>query len=843
MSSVTASPVKPVDQFPHDPRDSYHRYTRPIGHDPLLPPVSPAAMAQASMAASTLYGQPISRAEIKQVPPDKVEWKQLIDGYKVAYGKLSTDEQLYHALSVMDLKDKGDAPQLSRAIKAFDNSKAVQGLRSFADQLIRDTFTVNDGQVVVDTPKALLLSQFWQEVDAAGIYDRRLTVLRSMTDPNLDASDVVLLAKYFKASHDKEKQSLRGQLGERLRALTVAYLDRFDGVVDVSLSTEGRRFYAFVQAVSNLLDADSGLDADAFIGQALQTATFKYVQDAEFQKLWLGYQTLSALTAGGANATQAAQLELLKGQLQQQVAKCEMRYDSLTWDQKDKRKAVFQELWAMRFGLLAAGIEVYDVTLSAYEVLRGLTKLDGAVLEYEKMFDDVYDVFYAIAQSPEGADNQLVKTYYLNYLNALADRAAQLSVPEKLKLAFVLHVYLSFAPDFGLSSAEIESLTDKLRPPKREQRLTVDELYQRPFGNNLLEVRVEDIPPELEVLLKAGGGWEQVQDIKSVVFTRGTITYGLGGLPVPGAVGLYMDSGMCVIRTHEFISENPLPVVAHVMVHEVGGHHEWYQNFYTEPEKQRSTPGERNAYALEFQFIQKLVATLPMTDNELRALSQSAWNSAYMVRQANRLMGYAQDDFATHREHMNDQQKSQEMGFYPSQITSDAGYMELQDMRQVFFNNDRAFEPALLDGIFLNDYYLGLSLKPERDEDQQMVRDDDGNVVLLDYRRELIKVSARPHTPLTDAVLGNGLAPLWFYFESQGISTPSAAAQQLLLFDLADSDDSPYTNQDELVLNQFSESDLRIIVANADFGTKIQAEMEAIYQEFVRVQAGLKVGH
>jgi hypothetical protein len=175
------------------------------------------------------------------------------------------------------------------------------------------------------------------------------------------------------------------------------------------------------------------------------------------------------------------------------------------------------------------------------------------------------------------------------------------------------------------------------------------------------------------------------------------------------------------------------------------------------------------------------------------------------------------------------------MDFYPTAITSDEQLMEVVDLNHVFFAEDAALDHSLLQGIFEDQYYVQLRTQPERNKKGVIVRDGSGNAKVLDYRQELSAADGK--SPADQSLLPEGLKPLWFYYQTQGLALPDEISRHLFLFDKADLDESPYVDQKGYVVNQFAENDLRIMVADEGFYDKVQRDREAIYQRFMAVQA------
>ena len=275
-----------------------------------------------------------------------------------------------------------------------------------------------------------------------------------------------------------------------------------------------------------------------------------------------------------------------------------------------------------------------------------------------------------VKDSPEKVDNLKAKPFYLQKVKSLIDDyLKERKWKKKSTLQDMLACYFFFSYDLGVTLNELKSLIEPLRPKKRRKPVTMKEIRRKRY----LSVQPDDLPAETVRTFKELGFWEVlsqavrinlVHDINSDSFSRST----------GGAEGHVTIPGVITIDTidevaGEMISGEKLDVI---LGHEAA-HVDWYFEHYDKPDLLRTTPNERNAYLLESRLERALFARkLEQEGQDPKDLVNLAYLILYsskMVKNANKILGYPDDDFNVETEIVFSGEKP-DLDIYPAYITS-----------------------------------------------------------------------------------------------------------------------------------------------------------------------------
>jgi hypothetical protein len=215
---------------------------------------------------------------------------------------------------------------------------------------------------------------------------------------------------------------------------------------------------------------------------------------------------------------------------------------------------------------------------------------------------------------------------------------------KKMAYAGLLHRLDRLAYKFGISDSELDRvLTDICRRPhcQLSPRGRIGKLANL-AKLKMIEVPPEGLPVEIKSILKVTGNWRLVsQHLSSIAFTPaikgggGSATMVVGGMAVPLLKRMdisYMNPDGSWVSAME---------IAMTLVHEAA-HVSWRGQ---DRLLRQTTPDERNAYATEYQFLNRL----ELIYGPSLVLSRRIELVKKFISAANRVLDYEPDDFRANK--------------------------------------------------------------------------------------------------------------------------------------------------------------------------------------------------
>ncbi len=172
-----------------------------------------------------------------------------------------------------------------------------------------------------------------------------------------------------------------------------------------------------------------------------------------------------------------------------------------------------------------------------------------------------------------------VKSRVLEYLSASNPQTAY-------QMEVELNNLLALAGNYGIGQEEIENLLTPLKPQRRERSLTMEEIHSK----RIFVISPEDLPPEVQNILEAGGHWDNVLRIRRLIITPGREIFfpgnWSGGRLSYEVRGMASFGGIVKAANYDMYLNSPIcpQVFAMILVHEAS-HYKRFLEFYNNPEE------------------------------------------------------------------------------------------------------------------------------------------------------------------------------------------------------------------------------------------------------------------